>query len=102
MICLSHIHHKQWHLIPLVGSEQTPESPIHMGSLRWANPAARGLVQRGLKNVGQMFQTNEYGHINTATIKSADQIYEEFNVRIPIMMMNSIISMRTAIKDKYI
>ena len=92
---------QQWHLIPLVGSEQTPESPIHMGSLRWANPTARGLVQGGLVNVGQMFRTNEYGHINSATIKSADQIYDEFNVRIPIMMMNSIISMLTTIKNEY-
>ena len=100
-IRLSHKFHKQWQLIPLIGSEHSPESPLHTGSLRWGNVHAREMVTHGLVCIGQIFETNEYGHIDIQRIKSTTQIQAEFGISVPVMVMNSIKAMISTIKNSY-
>ena len=61
-----------------------------MGSLRWGNTQARDMITHGLICIGQVFETNEYGHIDVQRIKSTAQIQAEFGIHVPVMVMNSI------------
>ena len=74
---------------------------LHMGSLRWGNAHARDMVTHGLVCIGQIFQTNEYGHIDIQRIKSTTQIQAEFGISVPVMVMNSIKAMISTIKNTY-
>merc|ERR1712208_186895 len=92
---------KQWHLIPIIGNEHSPETHLNPGSLRWANSRARDMIEAGLVNVGQLFHTNQYGHIDHRRMKSHIQLQEEFNIQIPMTMMNSIIMLVNSIRNNY-
>ena len=62
---LSHKFDKEWHLIPIIGSDLLPENDLNIGSLRHTNPAARSIAEAGLVNIGQLFNTTDLGHIDT-------------------------------------
>ena len=98
---LANKQYKQWHLIPIIGNEHSPETHLNLGSLRWANLRARDMIEAGLINVGQLFCTNEYGHIDHRRMKSHIQLQEEFNIQIPMTMMNSIIMLVNSTRNNY-
>ena len=97
----SHKIDKEWQLIPLVGNELIPNNDLNIGSLRYANPAARAIVDAGLVNIGQLFNTTELGHIDPNSVKTRDQLQTEFNVNIPLVLMNTIASTIRAVKRCY-
>ena len=91
--------HKQWHLIPILGSSRSADNNI--GSLTYGNPQARQLMESGLINVGQLFRTNEAGHIMPNSPKTMAEIQAEFNSNFSYMVMNSIASLIRDIKGKH-
>ena len=91
--------HKQWHLFPIIGSSRSMENNI--GSLTYGNPQARQLMMNGLVNIGQVFRTNEAGHIMHNSMKTMAEIQTEYNINISYMLMNSIASLVRDIKQKY-
>ena len=80
--------HKQWHLFPIIGSSRSMENNI--GSLTYGNPQARQLMMNGLVNTGQVFRTNEAGHIMHNSMKTMAEIQTEYNINISYMLMNSV------------
>ena len=98
---LANKQYNQWHLIPIIGNEHSPETHLNLGSLRWANLRARDMMEAGLINVGQLFHTNQYGHIDHRRMKSHIQLQEEFNIQISTTMMNSIIMLVNSIIITY-
>ena len=101
ILLLSHKYDKAWHLIPLIGCELIPDSDLHIGSLKYRNPAAAILIEAGLVNVGQLFHLNEVGHIDTSLVKSRMQLQTDYNVQISIPVMNSLAGLIRAIKGTY-
>ena len=101
IIELSHKLDKEWQLIPLIGSEILLDNDRNIGSLRHFNPFARQLVEAGLLNVGQLFGTNELGFVDVNSVKTRIQLQHEFDVNISITLMNSIVGLLRATKQKY-
>ena len=87
---LSHKFDKEWHLIPIIGSDLHPENDLNIGSLRHTNPVVRSISQAGLVNIVQLFNTTDLGHIDTNSVKSRVQLQAEFDVDITLLLMNSI------------
>ena len=98
---LANKQYKQWHLIPIIGNEHSPETHLNLGSLRWANTRTRDMIEAGLVSVGQLFHTNEYGHIDHRRMKSHIQLQNEFNIQIPVTIMNSVTMLVNSIKTTY-
>ena len=96
----SHKFDKEWHLIPIIGSDLLPENDLNIGSLRHTNPGARSIAEAGLVNIGQLFNTTDLGHIDTNSVKSRVQLQAEFDVDITLLLMNSIACLIRAVKSR--
>ena len=92
IIQLSHKFDRTWSSIPILGSELSPETDLNIGSLSAKNPAALRLVQAGLYTAGQLFKVNEVGIILPRQPKGFPEIEAEFQINIPILIRNSILS----------
>ena len=55
----------------------------------------------GLVVVGQLFNTNQIGQVNAASIKSYEALEIEFGITIPAHLRNSITMMVHKIKQEY-
>ena len=97
IIKLSHEYDRHWALIPILGYEESPNTN-DISSLSSRNPAAFNLHQAGLRVVGQLFQTNQTGHLIVSSIKSFETLEAEFNIVIPIILRNSISTLLRQIK----
>ena len=80
--------HKQWHLIPIIGSSAIAD--VNLGSLTFSNPHARRLTLHGLVNVGQLFRTNEAGHVTAANMKTMAELQAEYDPNMTYIMMGSL------------
>ena len=91
--------HKQWHLIPIIGSSAIAD--VNLGSLTFSNPHARRLTLHGLVNVGQLFRTNEAGHVTAANMKTMAELQAEYDPNMTYIMMGSLAKLARDIKTKY-
>ena len=91
---------KEWHLIPLIGSEDANHEN-NIGSLTYANPRTHAMIDNGLINIGHLFQTNEAGHILQNRIKPTVELNMQYNNCITLPLMNSIAALVQTVKRKY-
>ena len=91
---------KEWHLIPLVGSDDANQE-VTISSLSYANPHTHAMINNGLTNIGQLFRTNEVGHILQNSIKPLVELNMQYNNCVTITLMNSIAALVQAVKRKY-
>ena len=92
-INLSHRVDRVWHLIPIIGHEDTDFATVNISSLSYRNPVARSIIWSGLNNVGQLFELNSLGQIDINNLKSFPVIEQEFNIVIPGPLRNSLIGL---------
>ena len=100
IINLSHTFDKNWSLFPILGNECGPDTN-DISSLKYRNISARRIHLSGLVVVGQLFNTNQLGQVNAASIKSYDALEIEFGINIPAHLRNSITMMIRKIKQEY-
>ena len=100
IIQLSHKFDKNWPLIPILGYEESPANN-DISSLSSRNQPAFIIFQAGLRMVGQLFNVNDLGHVNHASIKSFQSLEDEFSVQIPVMIRNSISTLVRKIKQTF-
>ena len=98
---LSHKYDKYWTLIPIVGHESSSFDHPDISSLSYRNPGVRNLVEAGCVNIGQLFNVNEHGHINSGSMKNFEQLENEFGTVISPPIRNSIIGLVNEIKTQY-
>ena len=76
LIQMSHDHDKNWAIIPLIGYEHSPMEDI--SSLAHNNPVARAMFDRGLRNFGQLFNTDDRGQVQLNSKKTFQDLENEF------------------------
>ena len=91
---------KDWQLIPLIGSDEANQETT-IGSLSYANPNTRAMINNGLTNIGHLFRTNEVGHILQNSIKPLVELNMQYNNCVTLPLMNSIAALVQAVKRKY-
>ena len=60
------------------------------------------MTNAGLIVVGQLFPVDELGRVNATQTKSYSQIEQEWNIRIPISVRNSITVLVNIVKRRHI
>ena len=98
-IIMSHKYNKQyWHLTPITGNEHMDFTHINISSLAYRNPTVQVFTSAGLIIVGQLFNCFSDGRLNMNSVKSFDQIENEFNIILPMMLRNSITGLLNIIR----
>ena len=98
-IILSHKHNRQyWHLTPITGNEHMDFTHINISSLAYRNPTVQVFTSAGLIVVGQLLNCFSDGRLNMNSVKSFDQIENEFNITLPNLIRNSISGMLNIIR----
>ena len=102
LIQLSHHYDKYWTLIPITGYEEIDHQDPNIASLVYRNPPVKTITDAGLVNVGQLFHTNQLGLIDINNPKTFPLIEAEFDITIPEILRNSILTLVTLIRRRYI
>ena len=92
---------KYWHLIPITGYEAFDIRDPDIGSLTYRNQPLQEMTNAGLIVVGQLFPVDELGRVNATQTKSYSQIEQEWNIRIPISVRNSITVLVNIVKRRH-
>lgn len=100
IIKLSHKYDRHWALIPILGYEESPNTN-DISSLSYRNPAAFNLHIAGLRVVGQLFLTNQTGHLIPSIVKTFETLEVEFNTVIPVILRNSISTLVRQVKQSF-
>ena len=95
----AHRAYKQWHLIPIIGSSRIADD--NLGALTFSNPHARRLIANGLCNIGQLFRTNEAGHVTATNMKSMAELQAEYDPNLSFIMMHSLANLARDTKRKF-
>ena len=90
-------HYPEWHMMPVVGSCRSVI--VTRASLEYENVPARLVARSGLKTIGQLFKTNEAGHIMPNSMKSYQELQDDYYMHTDVW--NSIKSYASEIKRKY-
>ena len=95
----AHKAYKQWHLTPIIGSSRVADN--NLGALTHSNPHARRLIERGLCNVGQLYRTNEAGHVTATNMKTMAELQAEYDPNMTYIMMASLATLARDTKRKF-
>ena len=90
---------KLWHMVPIFGTSGE-DNIVNMDSLEYANPLARHAIKSSLNVIGKLFHVNNLGQINTASLKSREEISQE-HVNLSPMLWNTILSLLNETKRKF-
>ena len=90
---------KLWHMIPIFGTSGQ-DNIVNLDSLEYANPMARHVMSSSLKVVGQLFNVNNLGIINTRSLKSREEV-SRLHANIGPMLWNSMLGLVNEIKRDY-
>ena len=102
IIQLAHTHEENWHLIPITGYEGTDINDPDIGSLAYRNPRVRNMINAGLVVVGQLFPQDDLGRVTLTEMKPFDTLEQEWDITIPIIIRNSIITLTDTIRRRYL
>ena len=88
-----------WHMVPIFGSSGE-DNIVNLDSLEYANPISRHVIRSPLKVVGQLFKVNNLGQIITTSLKSREEVSQEYANICP-MLWNKILSLVNKIKRDF-
>ena len=101
LISLSHEYDRCWTLIPITGYERSDFNIIDISSLAYSNPVVRRMVDAGLVNIGQLFQTNVLGHVDATRCKDFAVLEIEFAILISNPVRNSLTGLVNQVRRRY-
>ena len=90
-------HYPEWHMMPVIGSCRS--IIVTRASLEYENVPARLVARSGLRTIGQLFKTNEAGHILPNSMKSYHELQEDFYMHNDVW--NSIKSYASEVKRRF-
>ena len=90
---------KLWHMIPIFGSSEGDDT-VTMGSLEHDNPMARPIMNSQLAVVGQLFKVNRVGQIIASTLKTRDEVSQEFR-GIDQTLWTSMVGLVNSVKRRF-
>ena len=100
LISLSYEYNRYWHIIPITGYEMNDFGMIDISSLSYINPPVKRMVDAGLVNIGQLNES-EVGTIDRSSLKTFDQLEQEFSIDIPPLVRNSISALAVQVRRRY-
>ena len=86
-------------MIPIFGSSEGDDT-VTMGSLEYDNPMARPIMNSPLTVVGQLFKVNRVGQINASTLKTREEVSQEFR-DINNTLWTSMVGLVNSIKRRF-
>ena len=100
LISLSYEYNRYWHIIPITGYEMNDFGTMDISSLSYINPPVKRMVDAGLVNIGQLNES-EVGTIDRSSLKTFDQLEQEFSIDIPPLVRNSISALAVQVRRRY-
>ena len=101
LIALSHEFDRYWHIIPITGYELNDFGTVDISSLAYVNPPVKRMIDAGLVNIGQLFNESAVGTIDRGSLKTFDQLEQEFSTDIPPLVRNSISALAVQVRRRY-
>ena len=86
-------------MIPIFGTSGQ-DNIVNLDSLEYANPMARHVMSSSLKVVGQLFNVDNLGMINTRSLRSREEV-SRLHANVGPMLWNSMLSLVNEIKRDY-
>ena len=92
-------HYKLWQMIPIFGSSEG-DDVVTLASLEHENPLARPVIRSRLRVVGQLYKTNQVGHIDKSRRKTHEEVSNQF-VGINPMLWTSMTGLTNEVRRKF-